>query len=645
MDNTLHELVIGTAGHIDHGKSSLIKALTGVDPDRLAEEKRRGITIELGFARLTLPDGTSVGVVDVPGHERFVRQMIQGATGIDLALLCIAADDGVMPQTREHVAVLELLGVKDCVVALTKCDLVDNEWIELVSEEIASYLKDTPYAGAPIIPVSARTSTGLGQLSRLLAQHARSAAERTGTGPVRLPIDRVFTIKGAGTVITGTLWSGTVSEGDELEILPGGTPVRVRSVQVHGEPRAQSLAGMRTALNLATISTTDVRPGDLLATPGTLETTDRFDARLSYLPILDGERPLTTGTRARIAHGTREVMGRVLLMDRQEQLDPHATGFVQVRTDTPLPVSRGDRFIVRSLSPAHVIAGGQVLSAHPRRRTTLSPADRALLDALEHDNEAAAIAAVVESAQTPLSAKEIGRAVGIRTADAKELLAESIQKKGSGIRCLDAGIHVYASTALVQKLLATIDSTLLAFHVKHPEATGLSKGALADTLPHHLNPDVFDALLTLAQKSGHAVVLDGEVSHPKAGAGARALEARTAQTLATLLESYADTPPTLPDLFAEAGVDPKQGSKALVTLEREGRAVRITKDWAFDRGALDVLWNAVHTYLEKHDTATATELKNAMRTSRKYAIPLLEHFDALHLTIRSGNDRSLTKKG
>ena len=289
---TQTDLVLGTAGHIDHGKSSLVLALTGTDPDRLAEEKQRGITIELGFARLALPDGTVLGVVDVPGHERFVRQMIAGSTGIDLALLCIAADDGIMPQTEEHLAVLELLGIRTCVAALTKTDLVDEEWALFMADEVRGRLAGTPFADADIVPVSSRTGAGLPELQEALTRAARTTRRAKAGSRLRLPVDRVFSIKGAGTVVTGTLWSGSARMGDEVEVLPSGLRTRVRSVQVHGEPVDRADAGHRVALNLNAVSTDEVRPGDFLAAPGAASATDRFDAHLAFLGVPGKGKPL-----------------------------------------------------------------------------------------------------------------------------------------------------------------------------------------------------------------------------------------------------------------------------------------------------------------------------------------------------------------
>ena len=687
-------LVLGTAGHIDHGKSALIEALTGVNPDRLEEEKRRGITIELGFARLDLPDGSYLGVVDVPGHERFVRQMIAGASGIDLALLCIAADDGIMPQTREHLAVLQLLGIRDCVVALTKCDLVDEEWAQMVAEEIREGLAATPYAQADIVPVSARTGQGLDELREVLARHARALRAESKEGPVRLPIDRVFTIRGAGTVVTGTLWQGEVRPEDELEVLPSHLLARVRSVQVHDQEVACSAAGNRTALNLANLKTEEVRPGDFLCTPGTLDVSDRFDANFSYLPTVSSRKPFESGARVHVAHGTREVTGRVLLMDGRETLAPQETVYAQIRLDEPLPISRGDHFVVRSYSPVHVIGGGVVLNSHPRRRTNLKPADQALLDALAKEDELAMCQAAVDSFDVPASAQDVARITGLSPARVDELLAPGEEAAGAGgaaasgaagaaggaagggaagvaaasgaagaadggakgkvkpkpkgpqyLRLGEGDQVFYAKPSVVQKHLMTIENLLLDFHAKNPTATGVSEGALRQMYPHRMDEACFDALLDRAAKQGKVVLDKGQVSHPQAGAGARKLEEQTAQTLLSALRSHGTTPPELPELFREAGTDERRGSKALLALEEKGLVERVGKTWCFTREALDELWSAAKSCLEERGQASAAELKEAMGTSRKYAIPLLEHFDDQGKTLRQGDVRVLGPRG
>ena len=528
-----HDLVLGTAGHIDHGKSSLILALTGTDPDRLSEEKQRGITIELGFARLSLDDGTTLGVVDVPGHEKFVRQMISGSTGIDMALLCIAADDGVMPQTTEHLAVLELLRIPTLVVALTKTDLVDDEWVEFMIDEVKGRLAGGPYENAEIIAVSSRTGEGLDDLKAALGRAAKATKRQKASDSARLPIDRVFTIKGAGTVITGTLWSGTISIGDELEVLPSGRMSRVRSIQIHGESVDRAEAGHRVALNLNALSTEEVRPGDFLAAPHTVTVTDRFDADFTCLGLSSSDKPLESGARVHVSHGTREVTGRILRIGDEQGFKPGERAYAQIRLDEELPVSWQDHFIVRSYSPVHVIGGGVVLRAHPKRSTTATPEKIALLDALRDGDGDRAAECAFNLEKAPVTCEGIVHAAGCSQAAARRAL-ESLEKSRKAVRLSSeqAGTKVYFTTPrFVQKMRSAIENALLAFHNENPTSTGMSKEALRQKAAARLSPDCFDALLADAQAAKHAVVNGGEVCHPQAGAGAQALEKQAAEAL------------------------------------------------------------------------------------------------------------------
>ncbi len=648
-----NDLILGTAGHIDHGKSSLVLALTGTDPDRLAAEKQRGITIELGFAQLELPGGEKMGVVDVPGHERFVRQMIAGSTGIDVALLCIAADDGVMPQTEEHLAVLSLLGIPTCVVALTKADLVDEEWCGFVSEEIRGRLSSTPYADAEIVACSSRTGQGLDELRGAIERAAQATKKRTASNAFRLPVDRSFVIKGAGTVVTGTLWSGQVRVGDEVEILPAGTKTRVRSIQVHGQAVEAAGSGHRTALNLNGVTTDEVRPGDMLATPGSLRPSDHFDVDITYLGIPGSDKALESGARVHVAHGTREVIGRVLLMDG-DKLAPGGKALAQIRTEEDLAVARGDRFIIRSYSPVHVIGGGEVLRAHPRRSTNLTQGEEALVSALRAGDAAAAAAAVLNESAYPLTAVDIARAADL-SADAAHEALDELSRDGKTVRVPSGsqssgkqaegdndGSALFATKRMLQKMDAALENALLKFHAENPAATGISKESLRSSLAPTCAPAAFDALVAHAAEAGRIVRDGGQISHPQAGAGARKLEERTAERLLGLLEQTGPTPPATKDLLAQVETTPQVGYKALGSLERAGSVVKVSDEFYFAQSSIDALAKAVREKLAA-GPASAADLKDAMGTSRKYAIPLLEHFDSIGLTRRAGDRRELAE--
>jgi selenocysteine-specific elongation factor len=634
-------LILGTAGHIDHGKSALIKALTGTDPDRLEEEKLRGITIELGFAQLKLAENISLGVVDVPGHERFVRQMIAGSTGIDIALLCIAVDDGVMPQTVEHLAVLELLAVPRCVVALTKIDLADDEWLEVAKEDVCAFLRDTSYADAPLVPLSSKTGEGLPALRQVLLDTARATQrQRTGTN-TRLPIDRAFTIRGHGTVVTGTLWSGAVSPDDELEILPSRLRARVRMVQGHGQTVPQADAGNRVALNLNALKKSDLRPGDFLASPRSIMPTDRFDAWLTYLGIPQEAKPLKSGVRIRIAHGTREVMGRVLFMDAQTSLALHQKAFAQIRLEEPLPLSWRDRFIIRANSPLRVIGGGIILSCHPRRRTNLTAAEHSYLDALLKGDEHEICAMAFRMWEAPVSAQELARHTGVEIGQVEQCL-ESLSKNGEALRLShDPKTPRYTTQRILQKCLTTMENSLLTFHAKNPQQPGISKSAFENLCDLKISPESFAVLLAEAQHRKKLVVSSGEVSHPQAGSGAKQIESETEERLHALLTSAGVTPPSIDELIAQCGLTSALTYRALKALEQQGRIRYISREFYFSVEALATIEAAVRSHLQSHGQATVAELKDAMQVSRKYAVPLLEYLDATHVTKRDGNLRCL----
>ena len=637
------DLVLGTAGHIDHGKSALVLALTGIDPDRLAEEKRRGITIELGFAQLHLDSGLSLGVVDVPGHERFVRQMIAGSSGIDIALLCIAADDGVMPQTVEHLAVLELLGIERCLVALTKVDLVDDEWLAAITAEVADFLSQTAYAGAEIIPVSSLSGQGLEELKAALDKLAGEARQPLDTEAVRLPIDRVFTIKGHGTVVSGTLWSGAIKADDRLELLPQQREVRVRTVQIHGLQTEVASAGHRVALNLSGLETEELTPGDFLVSPGTLSPTDRFDASLSYLGYGQASKALKSGQQVHIAHGTREVIGRVLLLSEvaagaaASELKAHATALVQIRLEKELPLSLHDRFVIRTGTPLRVTGGGVVLRAHPRRRSVLSNLEARLLEALRSGDDTAAVTAALELHDFPISCAELAEFTGLSVSVCSDILEGLVKKRQ--LLCLED--EWFVTLAHMQKSLSQLEKLLLDFHRARPQEAGVTKNALRQSFSKSIDARVFAVLLSQALHKGSIIQLDGLLAHATfldsiKGAGQQASEA-----LMALLKSAGASPLPVAELAQQSGFDASLARRALVELEKQGKVVRISSELYFESSIIAGYERAIRAYLGEAVSATAAELRDAMQTTRKYAIPLLEYFDAERLTVRQGDTRSL----
>jgi selenocysteine-specific elongation factor len=631
-------LVLGTAGHIDHGKSSLIRALTGTDPDRLKEEKDRGITIELGFARLDLPSGRAMGVVDVPGHEKFVRQMVAGATGVDVVLLVVAADDGVMPQTREHLAIIELLGIDRGVVALTKADLVDADWIELVRADVAELLRGTGLEGSVIVPVSSKTRAGLPELLAALDEVATDTRSRQAKLPMRLPVDRVFTIAGAGTVVTGTMWSGSATKDDPVEIYPGGVTGRVRGVQVHSMPVERAHAGQRVAMNVAGVERDDISRGDVIAAPGSLTVTDRFDARFTFLGTPGDDRPFESGTRVHVHHGTREVLGRVLLVEA-DKLAPGTSSLAQVRLEEPLAPRYEDHFIVRSYSPVYTIGGGVVLDALPPRRTTLKPHERELLEALVAHDLSSASTGLLAARGLPKTSAEVAAALGVPRAQvADELNKAALERLKIG------GETAFVVAEALEHLIAEVERELLAFHVAEPKATGIATSALRDRVERRLTPKAFDAVLGQAASRGVAVVEKGQVRHPKAAVSALAEEQAAEKALLAVLERQGLAPANVSELVAAASVDQGVARRVLGRLANEGRIVRASSEMFFAGSAVATARERAVAYLTDHaDGATTSELKDALGVSRKYAVPLLEVLDTQGVTRREGDLRVLRK--
>ena len=627
-----HPIVLGTAGHIDHGKTSLVRALTGIDTDRLPVEKARGITTELGFARLDLGD-RRIAVVDVPGHERFVKSMVAGATGLDLVCLVIAADEGVMPQTREHLDICELLGVRRGLVVLTKRDLVDDEWLDLVTADVAAAVAGTFLDGAPVVACSTRSGAGLDELRAALATAVDTLPPRLPTGVFRLPIDRVFTVKGFGTIVTGTVLGGAVALGDELTVLPGGRAARVRGIEVHGVAVDRAIAGHRAAINLGGVAVDDLARGELLVHPGRVAASHILDVELRYLATAPG--PLAPRTKVLVHHGTAQVLATLALVDRAA-LAPGETALAQLRiaATTPLGALPGDRFIVRGFvaTATHgtTIGGGRVvrvLAPRARKGAQHAAAVARLADArldqrLALDIKAAAFAG--------LGTADLVRRLGLPG----EVLAPALATLvASGeLLSLGAGDHThYLHAAAVAELEARITTAAAA-----PDGTGREE--LRTQLPAALPPRAYDAVLAGLERKA-AIAIDGDRVRravlPARGPAASAAE----QKLLDQFKAWGVEPLRPKDVPAAVGLGEAQARPLLDRLLAAKRLTKIKPDLYMHAEVVDELRAKLVAFLDAHKTIDAQQWKELTGASRKFTIPLAEFFDGEKLTLRVGDLR------
>jgi selenocysteine-specific elongation factor len=633
----MKSIIVGTAGHIDHGKTALVKALTGIDADRLEEEKRRGITIDIGFAHVELlaPGGETVrlGFVDVPGHERFVRNMLAGIGGIDLVLLVIAADEGIKPQTREHFDICRLLGVRSGITILTKSDLVDRETLDVVRLEVEDFLRGgcLDNTRAPLIPVSSLTGAGLSDLKQALVTAALKTAPRDADAQARLPIDRAFTMKGFGTVVTGTLVAGTITRDDELEIFPSGQRVRVRGVQVHGSPAEAGVAGQRTALNIAGVSKAELARGMTLAPTGAFRVTSRVDVLLSLLP---SAKPLKDRARVHFHAYTSEAVATVALYG-QKQIAPGQAGFAQLRIAEPLLLVPGDRFIVRQFSPLVTIGGGIVLDGSPVRSTRKLALEEitAFLKIMESGSQAEVLAArTARRGKLGLTNAEAVAETGLTT-QRIQALAAGLLAGGTVIRAGDLLLSAKAFADVVSQALADVH----AFHAQNPLVTGISREALREQLD--LGPDVFAAAVGSLVRSKQLESAGEQVHASGRGVVMQDDEAESKKIIESAFGSAGLKVPALKDVLADLKVDRARAQKIVTLLLREKVLVKVADDLVFHRDALLDLRKKIAAEKAKSSKIDVGRFKDLAGVSRKYAIPLLEYLDRERVTRRVGNDR------
>ena len=630
-------IILGTAGHIDHGKSALIKALTGTDPDRLKEEKLRGITIELGFAELELPSGQHLGIVDVPGHERFVRHMVAGATGMDLVALVIAADEGVMPQTREHLEICQLLRVKQGLVVLTKVDLVEADWLELVEEEVREALKGTFLDGAPIVSFSALTGFGKENLLATLAALAAHVPPKPVTGIFRLSIDRVFTIKGFGTVVTGTAISGRVKVAEAVAIYPPGFKAKVRGLQVHGQAVEEALAGNRTAVNLQGLEKEELERGMVVAPPGALIKSRRLDAYLEILP--SAPRALKHRQAVRLHTGTSERVAMPLILDADE-MAPGSSGYVQFFLREPLALKPGDRLVIRSFSPAFTWGGGLVLHVNPTRHKRRHPEVLARFKVLEQGSPEDVLGLYLSEAGAA------GRSRATLTAllpwDPAELAnrLNALTRQGQALY-YDQENQRYLLTVTAQELERQSLQILADYHRKFPLKAGLSKEELRRQLPPAMEVRLFNYLLGgMAQKK--QLVSDKDLVRLSTHKVTLAQDQEdVSRRLEELYRRGHFSPPTFKEATEASKIAADKVKQLLQVLVNQGRLIKVKEDLYFHQAAIEALKAALIDFLKQNREITVNQFKDLTQTSRKFSIPLLEYFDSTRTTVRVGETRRL----
>jgi len=635
----LKQVILGTAGHIDHGKTALIKAVTGTDTDRLKEEKLRGITIELGFASLSLPSGQHLGVVDVPGHEKFVKNMVAGASGIDIVAMVIAADEGVMPQTREHLEICSLLGIQHGLVVLTKIDMVDEEWLDLVKEDVGEFVRETFLEGQPIACVSSTTGQGIPDFLETLDDLVAKVPERSTTSLFRLPVDRVFTIKGFGTVITGSLISGKIRTGDTIMVYPSKITSKIRGIQVHNDSVDEGRAGMRTAINFQGLDKASVNRGDVLARPETLKPSFMVDGHLTFLK--SNAKPIKNRTRVRFHAGTSEILGNLIILDKEEML-PGETLNIQLRLDSPVSLVKDDRFVIRSYSPIRTIGGGHILNPIPIKHKRFQPEVTAGLAGLVEDTPENIISYHVKESKTRgLSFSDLKLMTNLSEKALNQIIQELLSNKRLILTDRENQIYIHQST--FEKIQNDIREYLSDFHDTNPLKPGMSKEELKSKFPQIKGSRIFNQTLDRMVKDNQVRLTEDVVrlSRHKVSLGTDQAKVRE-----TIIKAYREgglTPPYFREITKTLDTEPEKARDVLMLLVEQGMIVKTKEDLYFYQEAINDLQNRLVDFIEAHGEISTPQFKDLIGASRKYVIPLMEYFDIQNVTIRIGDMRKLRK--
>ena len=634
----MKQIILGTAGHIDHGKTALVKALTGIDTDRLKEEKLRGITIELGFAHLTLSSGITIGIVDVPGHEKFVKNMVAGATGIDVVALIIAADEGVMPQTREHLEICSLLGIKHGLVIITKIDLVDREWLDLVKDDVSVFLTGSFLEDAPIVEVSSETGEGIEELTGALGELAQTVSTRDPGRTFRLPVDRVFTMKGFGTVITGTTISGQTKVGAEVTIYPEGIKSKVRGIQVHHHTVQSVSAGLRTAINLQGIEKETIARGDVVAERDSLRPTSMVDTVLEYLE--SAPRKLRNRAKVRFHCGTSEIISTTILLDREE-LSPGERCFTQFRLEKPTVVLAKDRYVIRSYSPIRAIGGGYILNPLPLKKKRFSEESLRELTILNTGSDKEVVEQFIKGSKLlGCSKRDLSFLTNLSMSDLGETI-EGLVSNGTVVQA-EIENQIYVHSEFYRKAKDDILAILTDYHRRFPLKRGLLKEELRSKMGGNIRERLFNQLVDELVKDSLAVREKDTIWHKD-----HSIE---------LLGDQEQLRSEIEGIYREAGLEPpyfkeldqdkrdRGGRDLLEIMVKDGTLVKVKEDLYFHKNAIEELKHRVVDFIKESGEITTPQLKEVTGVSRKYTIPLIEYFDKIQVTVRVGDKRVLRKK-
>lgn len=633
----MKRLVLGTAGHIDHGKTTLVKALTGIETDRLKEEKQRGISIELGFAPFILPDGQKAAIVDVPGHERFIKHMLAGAFGIDMVIFVIAADEGVMPQTREHMDIIELLGVQTGIIVLTKKDMVDEDWLMLVEEEVREYIADTILRDASVIAVSAVTREGLPELIKEIQRLSDQVDEKPTFGKARLPVDRVFTKAGFGTVVTGTLWSGQMEIGEMLEILPSGKKVKIRTLQVHNDKVAAAYAGQRVAVNIQGIDVADIERGNWLSTPDYLSPTYRMDARLRLLD--SSSRVLKNWNRIRFHLGTDETMARIVLLD-QDELHPGQEGYVQIVMEKPVVGHKGDPFVIRYYSPVTTIGGGTIIDPLASKQKRFKEETLNELIVKEEGDLSEMLLYELESnPQDVISIDELSK----RTGNDEEKIKQELELLLKENKVLALKKDEYMSTYGLQQFANKIITALEEYHQRYPLRQGHSREEIRSRFLKNINPKTYNLILKELEEAGQIETKNNQIKLPEHIPAPGEEDLRAIKIIEQEMEQNLFAPPSMEIIRQSVQVDEAGFSEIIAYLLEKKTLVKVSQDMFFLQDAIEEGKNRLNSYFAGEKELSLAAFRDMLDTTRKYALPLIEYYDKIRFTHRVGDARVKTK--